>query len=210
MRAFRATRRGYVARLDVAERLVLAHVVGDVVELLQAAGAEARDAGSDGVWPATGDVSTPTDPALRRLLPDASRDEPEVAAEFRRLTQGDLVGAKETRLLALADALLDDPGGKGGDLVVARDRARDTASALTDVRLVLGSRLGIENDEQSEALYDEVERGAVDDTDGDGDLQEPDSPDASRRFLGAVFVTAGWLQESLVSAMLDDLRAASH
>jgi hypothetical protein len=197
MRPFRAKRAGYVARLDTAERLVLAHVVGDTLELLHAAGSDARDAGADGPWPATRDVSPPDDPALRRLLPDASRDEPGVASEFRRLTQGDLVDAKEKRLVALAESLLDAPEGRGGDLVVARDGARDVASALTDVRLVLASRLGIETDAQSEALYDEVQ----------GPRGESGDVDATRQFLGAVFLTAGWLQESLVTAMLDDLRA---
>lgn len=217
MRPFRATRRGYVAVLDVPERLVLVHVVGDVVELLQAAGAAARDADETGSasWPAQ-DVQAPQDPALRRLLPDASRDDADVSAEFRRFTQGDLVEAKEARLLALAALLLDDPDHKGGDLVVARERARDVAAALTDVRLVLAARLGIESDEQSEALYDEVERGARSASDADGAGGEPGegevgpdgASDGPRQFLGAVFVTAGWLQESLVDAMLDDLRAS--
>lgn len=221
MRPFRATRAGYVAGLDTTERLVLAHVVGDTAELLQSAVAAGPVRGpADGPGQDVGrDVGR--DPALRRLLPDASRDDAEVADEFRRLTQDDLALAKVKRLVALADALLDDPvarraaqqggaapaatvaPGRPTDLVVERAAARDVASALTDARLVVAERLGIRTDEDSEELFEEVEAaasgrpaGADDATGGDG----------TRGFLGAVFVTLGWLQESLVGAMLADLR----
>ncbi|MGC5168553.1 DUF2017 family protein [Luteimicrobium sp. DT211] len=215
MRPFKATRRGYVAQLDTPERVVLAHVVGDVVELLQDAVPDA-DGSPWGTLEA--EALPPRDPALSRLLPEASTD-PEVSGEFRRLTQGELAGAKATRLLAFAERLLDDEVARAAatgrhvraertDLVVPRDAARDTAAALTDVRLVLASRLGVTDDDEAEDLYAEIEAGAADDA-----AEEPtddDAPggvgDASRQFLGAVFVTAGWLQESLVGAMLADLR----
>ena len=97
----------YVARLDDDEREVIAALVADVAELLGRR--PARGAGPDGPCVA-GDGSTracgseplapPTDPAVRRLLPDASRDDPEVAAEFRRLTEDDLRAGK----IAPADA----------------------------------------------------------------------------------------------------------
>jgi hypothetical protein len=211
VRPFKATRRGYVAQLDTPERVVLAHVVGDVVELLQDAVPDA-DGAPWGTLEA--EVTPPQDPALSRLLPEASAD-PDVSAEFRRLTQGELAGAKAKRLLAFAELLLDDEVARAAatgrhvraertDLLVARDAARDTAAALTDVRLVLASRLGVTTDGQAEDLYAEIEAGAADDA-GEPD-DEPGSGDASRQFLGAVFVTAGWLQESLVEAMLTDLR----
>ncbi|PJI94527.1 DUF2017 family protein [Luteimicrobium subarcticum] len=206
MRAFRVAPEGYVAGLDSTERLVLAHVVGDTAELLQSSAGAA--AGAVAGWP--------DDPALRRLLPDASRDEPEVSEEFRRLTQEDLVGAKVTRLVAFADLLLDDPVARaaaGGvapapatdvptDLTVDRAAARDIAAAMTDVRLVLAERLDVRSDEDSERLYAAVERGAAGD-----DVDDAAEEGGPRGFLGAVFVTLGWLQESLVTAMLGELRA---
>ncbi len=216
MKPFKATRRGYVAQLDTPERVVLAHVVGDVVELLQESVPDA-DAAPWGTLEV--EALPPRDPALSRLLPEASTD-PDVAAEFRRLTQGDLAGAKAKRLLAFAERLLDDEVARAAatgrhvraertDLLVPRAAARDTAAALTDVRLVLGSRLGVRTDGDAEDLYATIEAGAssAGEPDGDeGDDGAGEEADASRQFLGAVFVTAGWLQESLVDAMLTDLR----
>ncbi|GAA4840737.1 DUF2017 domain-containing protein [Luteimicrobium xylanilyticum] len=213
MKPFRATRRGYVAQLDTPERVVLAHVVGDVVELLQDAVPDADGA----PWGAieADAPPAPRDAALARLLPEASTD-PDVSAEFRRLTQGELAGAKAKRLLAFAERLLDDEVARAAatgrhvrpertDLLVPRDAARDTAAALTDVRLVLASRLDVTTDDDAESLYAEIEAGANGSAapDADDDARGADAP---RQFLGAVFVTAGWLQESLVDAMLTDLR----
>ncbi|GMA26616.1 hypothetical protein GCM10025864_43750 [Luteimicrobium album] len=61
MKPFRATRRGYVAQLDTPERVVLAHVVGDVVELLQEAVPDA-----DGSPWGTLEADAPPRPGTRR------------------------------------------------------------------------------------------------------------------------------------------------
>ena len=94
----------YAARLDADERDVIAALVADVAELLGAGRLEA--AGPGGRRPPTAaaracgiePLPPPTDPAVRRLLPDASRDDPQVAAEFRRLTEDDLRAGKIARL----------------------------------------------------------------------------------------------------------------
>lgn len=214
MRPFRRARRGYVAELSASERLVLAHVVGDVVELLQEQTATVPPEGSDasrieGVAPLSAppdEVRVPADPAVRRLLPDASREDAEVSTEFRRFTQGDLAAEKAQRLLLLADLLLaGDPQDAEAltPLIVRPDDARRVAGALTDVRVVLAERLDLRTDDQVEELHDEVlsreEQGS-----------EPDeeAPDAARRFLASVFLMSGWLQESLVELMLAEVRRA--
>lgn len=104
-------------------------------------------------------VEPPVDPAVRRLLPDASSD-PEVASEFRRFTDDDLRQHKVERLLLFADLLLEVPPsadeGDQLDFVVLSEEAQHIAGALADIRLVIGERLGLRTDRDSEELYDAV------------------------------------------------------
>jgi len=205
----------FVARLDAAERDVLADVVEQVVELL--GGVEAADAGPFrmGVAP----IAPPEDPALLRLLPDGSKADPEVAAEFRRLTEADLRATKVTNLLRLRDAVV----GAGPRLVVEVDAAPGLVAAFTDVRLVLAERLGIRTEADAEALDDllatavadtrvDDDTGSTDDA-GDGTPDTDDAPgppgvdpDLARTlFLASVYDVLGLLQDSLVELMLDAL-----
>jgi hypothetical protein len=214
VRPFQRSRRGYVAELSASERLVLAHVVGDVVELLReqtgAVPAESvQGAQIEGIARFSApleEVKAPSDPAVRRLLPDASREDGDVATEFRRFTQADLVTEKAQRLLLLADLLLAGSP-QGGDtstpLVVKRDDARRVAGALTDVRVVLAERLDLRTDDQVEDLHDEVLSRE------DVGSEHEKAPDAARHFLSSVFLLAGWLQESLVELMLAEVRRSS-
>lgn len=210
---FRATTSGWVAHLDAAERAAVLDVVDDVVELLggeDAAGAQAPfgvdaapGAGTPfgpevpgATWPAVGmdaePVTAPSDPALRRLLPDASRGVPEVAAEFRRLTESELRGTKAGNLRVLRSMLVDGP-----DLRVDPASAPAVAAALTDLRLVLAERLGIRSEADADAAYRlVVEGGPLDVTDPDG---------VARRFLATVSTLLGVLQESLVGLLLEGL-----
>ncbi|QZN86712.1 DUF2017 family protein [Cellulomonas sp. C5510] len=220
MRAFRREGGDLVAEVDAGEREVLATVVADVAELLgglpgtRPAG-DAGDAGGDRPrGDALGEVHlrldplpAPDDPAVHRLLPDASRDDPEVTAEFRRLTEDDLRARKLRRLQELHTALLG-PAPAGGTAVrggrhragavvrVPRDRAPELAATLTDVRLVLGERLGVTDEEASDRLEQEVVHG--DPAPGDHAAQ-------ARQYLGSVFLALGWWQETLMACLLADL-----
>ncbi|BDZ40855.1 hypothetical protein GCM10025865_01540 [Paraoerskovia sediminicola] len=147
----------------------------------------------------------PADPALARLLPDGSHDDADVSSEFRRLTQHDLVDRKTAALMLLANLLLaeePEPGTRA-PLLVRREDAGAVAAALTDLRLVLAARLGIETDAQVEAVHEELVAGSPDEGAADG----PDDGAGAgpRRFFASVFATAGWLQDSLVEGMLGDL-----
>jgi hypothetical protein len=81
------------------------------------------------------------DPALRRLLPDAYRDDPESAAEFRRLTEDSLAERKRGN----AQILIASLDGVESVRLDAR-QAQAWLRSLTDIRLTLAARLGIEHD----------------------------------------------------------------
>jgi hypothetical protein len=119
----------------------------------------------------------PEDPALARLLPDAYRDDPDAAGEFRRYTEQSLRSAKQENAQAVLDTLPAD----GGPVKLAADQAQAWLRTLNDVRLVLGVRLGV-----TEEFEDQWER------------LDPDDP------ASAVFEIYAWLgavQESLVQAL---------
>ncbi|MGY4645839.1 DUF2017 domain-containing protein [Cellulomonas sp. URHB0016] len=213
MHGFRARQGRFVARVDQGEREVVASVVADVLELLGAARPDEEHAAGERTAPAPvadGEMphlrsdtpAAPVDPAVRRLLPDASRDDPAVAAEFRRLTEDDLRAKKVDRLVALWQALMAPGGGRRRDeLVVQSQDAPAVAAALTDLRLVLAERLGVHTDAEADAMYAVL-----------GD-PPPGTPAAhgeheTRRYLVSVYGALTWLQESLVVLMLADARQA--
>ena len=152
----------------------------------------------------------PTDPAVRRLLPDASLN-PEIAAEFRKFTDFELREQKVQRLLMLSGLLTEvDPSSDDNEhlpLVVRADEAEQIASALGDIRLVLGERLDLHSDEEAERLHNfvmTVQEELLEESEGDDELDE----DTERRYImGILFELAGYLQESLVECLLTDLRA---
>lgn len=100
------------------------------------------------------------DPALRRLVPDAYRGDDEAAAEFRRLTQNDLLDRRRSDAGIVRASLRRD----GSDLDPADlDRTQaedplvveltpDVAGAwlrtLAALRLVLAERLGVTEEDQ--------------------------------------------------------------
>jgi hypothetical protein len=102
------------------------------------------------------------DPAVRRLVPDAYRDDPEAAAEFRGLTQDDLLSRRATDAGVVRASLRKD-GRELDPALLDRTEAEDslvvelgpeTAGAwlrtLAALRLVLAERLGIADEEQDD------------------------------------------------------------
>lgn len=88
-------------------------------------------------------VAQSDDPAVRRLLPDAYTEEAE-ASEFRRLMDSELRGTKTAALRRL----LDDVG-SAGPVTLGPAEAEQWLHALTDLRLVVGTRLEITDDEDA-------------------------------------------------------------
>jgi hypothetical protein len=186
-KGFRKTRRGVSAKLDDGERTLLAHLFVEVWELLGGEEGVGDVGGGGEVDPLEAMVgigtatSAPEDPALARLLPSAHRDDAEVASEFRRYTEQGLRARKRAGLETARQTL-----GRDGQLDLDRSEAAAWVIALTDVRLVLGERLGLRTDEDAEEMVATL-----------GELDE-DDPQA---FLVAIYDFLTWLQESLVRAL---------
>lgn len=123
------------------------------------------------------------DPALDRLFPTGNREDEEEAAEFRRFTEQGLRSRKHANLMSTVrtlDAVEDD------EWVLTRAQAPAVMIALTDVRLVMGERLGLRTDEDAERL-EEIAR----------DLEQDDPA----VFALGVYDFLTWLQESLTAAL---------
>ena len=87
-----------------------------------------------------GETGTPADPALARLLPDAYRDDPGAAEEFRRLTEGSLRRDKVTAAERLLAAL---PGEGPSEVRLDPETTEAWLATINDVRLALGTRLEV-------------------------------------------------------------------
>lgn len=124
------------------------------------------------------------DPVVGRLFPDPYPDLPEDAEEYRRLTEGELQTAKIDQAGAILAAL---PESGGGEVSLDAESAEAWLRALNDVRLALGVRLDIAEETSLESELDE----AV--------LSDPTS---SRVFQLSVYAYLGYLQESLLEAMI--------
>jgi hypothetical protein len=92
----------------------------------------------------SGNAELPDDPVLARLLPDAYADDPDASAEFRRYTEETLRAGK----ISSAKAVLASLPAGGGDVVLSEPECQHWLKALNDVRLALGVRLGITDEEQ--------------------------------------------------------------
>lgn len=143
-----------VMELSVLEAAHLTDLVAQFADLLDEALPDEASDGAGGAAGATGD------PALARLVPDAYPDDPAAAAEFRRLTEGDLLDRRRDdaatvratllhRGEILDPATLDPDAAAEESLTVELDDAATAAwlRTLTAVRLVLAGRLGITDDD---------------------------------------------------------------
>jgi len=171
---------------------MLANLSGQVVELLRDRNG-VSESEPDPLFAQvgmSGPLMPPDDPVLQRLLPDAYRDDPEDAAEFRRYTEQSLSAAKVGNAEALIGSLID--GGlsfeeedmestKQIEVELDTDAVQAWLRALTDVRLSLAVRLGIEKDEDV--------------------MLVAASEDEAIAAMGEIYDWLGYVQESLVAAL---------
>ena len=126
MKPFRAARGGnVVARLDPAEATVVGLLLDQLEQLLAA---DAEDVGDD--------------PVLARLLPEGHRGDPEIAADYRELTESALRSGKADDLAVVRATL----PAEGGDVRLDADQAGAWLRSTNDLRLALGTRLDIRDD----------------------------------------------------------------
>ena len=142
------------ANLEGVEAELLAYLFGQLLDLLgsdedepagPAADPLAVELGLSDLGAEPRHVAPPQDPALARLFPDAYPDDEKAAAEFRRYTQGELREGRRDRARCALDSL---PPGRGGRFDLDEEQARCWLGTLNDLRLVLGSRFGLERDDQ--------------------------------------------------------------
>jgi hypothetical protein len=97
-----------------------------------------------------GPTQAPSDPAVARLFPTAYLDDAAAAADFRRFTEPDLRNEKLTNLEMVSD-LLD---GQTDKLELNQDQVNAWLRSLNDLRLVLGTRIGVGEDYEEQAQDD--------------------------------------------------------
>lgn len=141
---------------------------------------EAGGAGTRGERPSH--VSGEEDPAIRRLFPIANRTDDEAAAEFARLSEAGLRQRKRDNLLAAVELLE-----RGDSIELTPPQAHTLLVALTDIRVVLGERMGLRTDEDAAAL--------------DGTAAALGEDDPRLHFI-LVYDFLTWLQETLATALL--------
>lgn len=134
----------------------------------------------------SGPVEPPTDPALRRLLPDGYRNDDVAAEEFRRLTESSLRATKRAALAQVAEDLSNGSPQPAGGVRLALDSSQVQMwlPALTDLRLVLGTRLDVTEDM--------------------ADVRASLPPDSLPAAELAAYDWLSWLQEMLVGALTGD------
>ncbi|WP_017237074.1 DUF2017 domain-containing protein [Streptomyces sp. SS] len=182
---------GAAVALDEVEISILRSLAVQLMELIGPGDEPPADADPLAALFSEGPSEPPSDPALRRLFPDAYGDDSEelraAASDFRRYTENDLRARKRDDALLVVralDGLSADAAGEGGAVLkLTPDESRAWLGALNDLRLTIGTRLEVTDDEESERLY-----------------RLPDSD--PRKPMVMAYLWLGALQESLVATLM--------
>ncbi|MGO4200404.1 DUF2017 domain-containing protein [Rhodococcus sp. TAF43] len=174
------------SEMDAHEAAVLRSLVTSVSGLLEERAASAPTdelAALTGLR--TGNSETPSDEVLARLLPDFQRADPDrpdddsergnVNSALRSLHEPEIIDEK----IAAGSVVLQTVPAEGGKVVITPEQADAWLAALNDVRLALGTNIGIDAD-----TPDELEEG------------DPRAPHLD------VYHWLTWMQDSLVQALL--------
>jgi len=176
-----------VASFSSYEADLLRSLAGQLIELLR--NEEAVPSQQDpleALLDFSGPTSEPDDPVLARLFPTAYPEDEEAAGDFRRYTEAGLRNGKADAAGRLIDALEDGGLGEEPEQGVFVDVELDPPSAvswmrtLTDMRLAIAVRLGVEEGDEDywADLPDEDPQSQVHD----------------------IYLWLGYLQETLVEA----------
>ncbi|MER7165552.1 DUF2017 domain-containing protein [Micromonospora sp. NPDC000207] len=126
-----------------------------------------------------------SDPVVGRLFPEVYPEDTEGTEEFRRYTEGDLKTAKIDQAGAILAALPDE---SGGEVRLDAEAAEAWLRALNDARLAMGVRLEVKDGTDLGAELDDAVAA---------------DPTSSRVFQLSVYAYLGYLQESLLNALVE-------
>jgi len=172
----------YVAMWGAYEIVVFAAMVRSVIEVIQDA--------------------PPDDATRRKLFPPASSDAA-AADEFIRLVGGQIADKKLNTLMHFGLTIVSNLPESGDEfdievpVAIPEAEAPLALQALSAIRVYLGAKLKIEDDQDSEILYQQM-LGAIDNSDGSANAAKA----SQDQFLANVFFASGFIQESLVEAMM--------
>ncbi|MCS0634673.1 DUF2017 domain-containing protein [Streptomyces sp. LP05-1] len=175
--------------LDEVEIAILRSLAVQLLELIGPGDEPAKGEDPLAALFRDGPSEPPSDPALARLFPDAYSNADEelraASAEFRRFTENDLRTRKREDALAVVRNLdaLAVVDGAGAVLELTRDDSRRWLGALNDLRLTIGTRLEVSDEDGGEELY-----------------RLPDSD--PRKPMVMAYLWLGALQETLVETLL--------
>ncbi|MEU6733784.1 DUF2017 domain-containing protein [Streptomyces physcomitrii] len=200
---------GAAVALDEVEISIIRSLSVQLLELV-GPGPGGEDSGSadplDELF-AEGPSEPPSDPVLRRLFPDAyggpdgaaegaggdpaaEEQQRACSAEFRRFTENDLRARKREDALAVIRSLdslsLEREGGAEEAealLELSPEQSRQWLSSLNDLRLAIGARLDVADEEDTDLLY-----------------RLPDSD--PRKPMVMAYLWLGGLQETLVGTLM--------
>ncbi len=192
MKPFKRRRRGgLTAVFSSTEAHLMANLAGQVVELLRDRnGAAESHADPLAVQLGMGGSAVPPeDPVLARLLPDAYRSSEDDSGEFRRLTERSLTSTKVHHAETLIGSLIDggltfgsiDAEGDDVEVELDEDAVQSWLKALTDIRLSLAVRLGIEDEEDAMLVGESADEAIV--------------------AMSEIYDWLGYVQETLIAAL---------
>ena len=189
---------GAAVALDDVEISIIRSLAVQLLELIGPGPAEGAPDDPLAELFAEGPSEPPSDPVLRRLFPDAygdpvdvpsspeqAQEEKEHAAEFRRFTENDLRTSKRESALAVVRSLdsLTPAGDGGAVLKLTHEESQRWLGTLNDLRLAIGSRLDVIDEEDTDLLY-----------------RLPDED--PRKPMVMAYLWLGGLQETLVSTLM--------
>ncbi|MEV5004117.1 DUF2017 domain-containing protein [Streptomyces sp. NPDC093064] len=189
---------GASVALDDVEISIIRSLAVQLLELIGPGPAEDTSADPLAELFAEGPSEPPSDPVLKRLFPDAysapeqtpgnpheAAEQRAHSAEFRRYTENDLRAGKRENALAVINALNALAADEGGLAVLelTPDESRRWLGALNDLRLAIGSRLEIADEDDTDDFY-----------------RLPDED--PRKPMVMAYLWLGGLQETLVSTLM--------
>jgi hypothetical protein len=188
---------GAAVALDDVEISIIRSLAVQLLELIGPGPAEDSSGDPLAELFAEGPSEPPSDPVLRRLFPDAygdpegtpgpkdAEEQKAYSSEFRRYTENDLRAGKRDTALAVIRSLdaLNPVDDGGAVLKLSPDESRQWLGALNDLRLAIGSRLDIVDEDDTDLLY-----------------RLPDED--PRKPMVMAYLWLGGLQETLVSTLM--------